>query len=175
MKLASVAGKAGKVASATAKVTKATSTAVKAGTATKVVGTGAAATVVAHADDALRVGRLADDADAFVLVSAELPKASKAVSSFDPMDLDHILTGLDVADLVGSSWEIGEEDYDLGQEGPDGMADALGAFPQTEALSTSRKVGDDYWGQWVRRPEGDRLGVYAPKESKVAFLKPQEK
>jgi hypothetical protein len=173
LKLASVAGKAAKAGSATVKVTKATSTAAKAGTATKVAGTGAV-TVMAHADDAFRVSRLADDANAFVLVGSELPKASKPVRTFEVEDLEPILTALEVADFVSSNWNV-EADYELGQDGPEGMKEALEAFPSIRAISGAMAADDRYWTQWVRLPEGDRLVLFEPESGKVALLEPQQK
>ena len=171
VKLLSVAGKSAKAGATTVKVAKGASTAAKAGKATAVAGKGAAVTAIAHADDAFRVGRLADDADAFMLVGSELPKASRGVSTFDPSELDVILTGIDLADLVSSTWEIGQ--YDLGENGPSGMREALESFPSTEALSPVMPAGEEHWVQWVRLPEGDRLSVYGPRDEKVAFLQPQ--
>lgn len=174
-KLASVAGKAAKVGSVAAKTT---STAAKAGSAVSKTGAaGKAVAVVAltQADDLARMGRLAQHADSVVLVGTELPKAGKAVSRLEPEIIDSFLTGLDVADLFFGEGETEGSEFHLGDGGPTGMRDAFMAFPSTIAISPTMQIENRFWAQWLRRPEGDRLGVYDAESDKVALLKPELK
>jgi uncharacterized protein YceK len=175
VRLASVAGKAAKAGTASSKVAKASVAATKAGTATKVVGKGAAVAVVAHADDAVGLARLGDSVDGFRLVTSEVPIASgkTGVSTFSPKELEHLATGLDLADLVSSSWEFGEE-YELGEGGPAVMKETLARYPLV-ALSPAMRVDDGQWAQWVARPEGERLCIFDPFRKKLAFFEPERR
>ena len=178
-KLASVAGKAAKVGSVAAKTTstaaKAGSAASKAGAAGKAIGKGVTVVALTQADDLARMGRLAQHADSVVLVGTELPKAGKAVSRLEPEIIDSFLTGLDVADLFFGEGETEGSEFHLGDGGPTGMRDAFMAFPSTIAISPTMQIENRFWAQWLRRPEGDRLGVYDSESDKVALLKPELK
>lgn len=161
-----------KVLTVAGKGAKATGTAAKAGTAAKVAGKGATVVAATHADDLFRIGRLADDADAVIMVGSELPKATKGVKALELEHLDHFLTGFDVTNFVLENWE---DEYELGEDGPAGMGEAFSKFPSTKAISPAMPTDERYWVQWLSRPEGDRLGVFDPKDMKVAILKPQRK
>ena len=181
-KLVSVAGKAGKAGSVAAKAgstaMKAGSTAAKAGSAASkagAIGKGAAVVALTQADDVVRLGRMAQHADSVILVGTELPKAGKAVSRMEPSLVDSFLTGLDVADLFFNAGDSDGSEYHIGEGGPTGMRDAFMSFPSTIAISPTMQVEERFWAQWLRRPEGDRLGVFDAKNNKVALLKPQVK